>query len=576
MLINIQNLSYAIGERQLYKNLNMIVEDTDKIALVGVNGTGKSTLLKMIAHHDSPAITYKKDLKIAYLSQNPVFRDNETILNEAKHILKDVPEYSIKSSLTRFGLEDMDQVISTLSGGQKKRLALAIVLLEECDLLILDEPTNHLDTPMIEYLEKYLIKRSKGLLMVTHDRYFLERITNKIYELDRGEIFPYVANYSHFLELKAERENNALQAQRKRNLFLKKELEWVRAGVQARSTKSKDRLQRFEELSSIEQIQEKGTVELIDTTSRLGKKTIELVNVSKSYPDKVMFKPFSYLFKRFDRIGILGQNGCGKTTLLNMIAGVITDYDGEIIVGDTIRMAYFQQHFHYDDPTMRVIDYIRETSDNLETSEGTLSARNMCERFLFDDHAQYTQIGKLSGGEQRRLYLLKVLMGAPNVLLLDEPTNDLDIETLNVLEDYLDTFKGIVITVSHDRYFLDRIVDGLFVFKDQEIHYVNGAYSASIDITNTKKETESQKEDYRKQAKENRKRRLTFSEKKELEGMDDLLMNLETRLSEIDEEMGNTQDFEKLDELSKERDEVEKTLEEKNERYLELLEIEES
>lgn len=576
MLINIQNLSYAIGERQLYKNLNMIVEDTDKIALVGVNGTGKSTLLKMIAHHDSPAITYKKDLKIAYLSQNPVFRDNETILNEAKHILKDVPEYSIKSSLTRFGLEDMDQVISTLSGGQKKRLALAIVLLEECDLLILDEPTNHLDTPMIEYLEKYLIKRSKGLLMVTHDRYFLERITNKIYELDRGEIFPYVANYSHFLELKAERENNALQAQRKRNLFLKKELEWVRAGVQARSTKSKDRLQRFEELSSIEQIQEKGTVELIDTTSRLGKKTIELVNVSKSYPDKVMFKPFSYLFKRFDRIGILGQNGCGKTTLLNMIAGIITDYDGEIIIGDTIRMAYFQQHFHYDDPTMRVIDYIRETSDNLETSEGTLSARNMCERFLFDDHAQYTQIGKLSGGEQRRLYLLKVLMGAPNVLLLDEPTNDLDIETLNVLEDYLDTFKGIVITVSHDRYFLDRIVDGLFVFKDQEIHYVNGVYSASIDITNTKKETESQREDYRKQAKENRKRRLTFSEKKELEGMDDLLMNLETRLSEIDEEMGSTQDFEKLDELSKERDEVEKTLEEKNERYLELLEIEES
>lgn len=576
MLINIQNLSYAIGERQLYKNLNMIVEDTDKIALVGVNGTGKSTLLKMIAHHDSPAITYKKDLKIAYLPQNPVFRDNETILNEAKHILKDVPEYSIKSSLTRFGLEDMDQVISTLSGGQKKRLALAIVLLEECDLLILDEPTNHLDTPMIEYLEKYLIKRSKGLLMVTHDRYFLERITNKIYELDRGEIFPYVANYSHFLELKAERENNALQAQRKRNLFLKKELEWVRAGVQARSTKSKDRLQRFEELSSIEQIQEKGTVELIDTTSRLGKKTIELVNVSKSYPDKVMFKPFSYLFKRFDRIGILGQNGCGKTTLLNMIAGIITDYDGEIIIGDTIRMAYFQQHFHYDDPTMRVIDYIRETSDNLETSEGTLSARNMCERFLFDDHAQYTQIGKLSGGEQRRLYLLKVLMGAPNVLLLDEPTNDLDIETLNVLEDYLDTFKGIVITVSHDRYFLDRIVDGLFVFKDQEIHYVNVGYSASIDITNTKKETESQKEDYRKQAKENRKRRLTFSEKKELEGMDDLLMNLETRLSEIDEEMGSTQDFEKLDELSKERDEVEKTLEEKNERYLELLEIEES
>lgn len=576
MLINIQNLSYAIGERQLYKNLNMIVEDTDKIALVGVNGTGKSTLLKMIAHHDSPAITYKKDLKIAYLSQNPVFRDNETILNEAKHILKEVPEYSIKSSLTRFGLEDMDQVISTLSGGQKKRLALAIVLLEECDLLILDEPTNHLDTPMIEYLEKYLIKRSKGLLMVTHDRYFLERITNKIYELDRGEIFPYVANYSHFLELKAERENNALQAQRKRNLFLKKELEWVRAGVQARSTKSKDRLQRFEELSSIEQIQEKGTVELIDTTSRLGKKTIELVNVSKSYPDKVMFKPFSYLFKRFDRIGILGQNGCGKTTLLNMIAGIITDYDGEIIIGDTIRMAYFQQHFHYDDPTMRVIDYIRETSDNLETSEGTLSARNMCERFLFDDHAQYTQIGKLSGGEQRRLYLLKVLMGAPNVLLLDEPTNDLDIETLNVLEDYLDTFKGIVITVSHDRYFLDRIVDGLFVFKDQEIHYVNAGYSASIDITNTKKETESQKEDYRKQAKENRKRRLTFSEKKELEGMDDLLMNLETRLSEIDEEMGSTQDFEKLDELSKERDEVEKTLEEKNERYLELLEIEES
>ncbi len=575
MLFTITDLHYAIGDKVILDGINMTMEDKDKIALVGLNGAGKSTLLKLIAKGDNPAISYRKDLQISYLPQYSDFDEALTVYAQATKMAPKAQDYEIKATLTRFGLDDPDQKISVLSGGQKKRLALSIALLKECDLLILDEPTNHLDTPMIEYLEKYLIKRNKGLLMVTHDRYFLERITNKIDEIDRGSLYEYVANYSQFLEMKAEREAQALAAQHKRKQFLKKELEWVRAGVQARSTKSKDRLQRFEKLSAISDIKENENLTMIDVASRIGKKTMILDQVSAYYGDNVLFAPFSYTFKRFDRIGILGKNGCGKSTLMNIIAKENPNYTGTITYGDTIKIGYFKQGVEAMDMSMRVIDYIKETSDALITSEGVLTATHMCERFLFDKGMQYTAIGRLSGGERRRLYLLKVLMEGPNVLLLDEPTNDLDIETLTILEDYLDSFAGIVVTVSHDRYFLDKIVDGLFVFKDKQITYVNGGYSAAIDISDTQKEKASNYEAYKKQKQANKTRKLTWNEKKELEGMDDLLLSLEARIKAIDEEMGSLDDFKKMDELAQKRAALEQELDEKNERYLELMEIEE-
>ncbi len=573
MLLQITDLHYSLGDKTILDGINMTMEDKDKIALVGLNGAGKSTLLKIIANRSSDAITYKKDLTISYLPQYSDFDDDLTVYDQAKALLKDAKDYEIKSTLTRFGLGDMDLKVGILSGGQKKRLALSVALLKECDLLILDEPTNHLDTPMIEYLEKYLIKRNKGLLMVTHDRYFLERITNKIDEIDRGHLYEYVATYSQYLEQKAERESVDLARQHKRKQFLKKELEWVRAGVQARSTKSKDRLQRFEKLSAIDDIKETGNVEMISTAARIGKKTIILDHVSALYDGQPLFAPFSYTFKRFDRIGILGMNGCGKTTLMNCIAQESNSYTGTITYGDTIKIGYFKQGVEEMDGNQRVIDYVKDTSDFLTTDEGTFTATQMCERFLFDKGMQYTTINRLSGGERRRLYLLKVLMDGPNVLLLDEPTNDLDIETITILEDYLDHFPGIVITVSHDRYFLDKIVDGLFVFKDQTITYHNGGYSANINIADAKKEKTSNADAYKKQKQANRKRRLTYQESKELEGMDDLLVDLENQIKEIDEKMGTLTDFTEMDELAKKREELETTLDEKNERYLELLEI---
>lgn len=576
MLFQISNLSYHIGDRTVLDDISMIMDNKDKIALVGLNGAGKSTLLKIIADKNNPAISYRKDLTISYLPQNSEFDPHLTIDEQAHALLPQAKDYEINTTLTKFGLADRQLKMGILSGGQKKRFALSIALLKECDLLILDEPTNHLDTPMIEYLEKYLIKRSKGLLMVTHDRYFLERITSKIDEISHGHLYEYNASYDQYLEQKALREENEANAQHKRHQFLKKELEWVRAGVQARSTKSKDRLQRFEKLSAVEDISEKSSLEMISVAARLGKKTIILDQISKSYPDHLLFAPFSYTFKRYDRIGILGVNGSGKTTLMNMIAGIDQDYSGTITYGETVKIGYFKQGIEDMDPHLRVIDYIRKTSDALYTSEGVLSATNMCERFLFDKEMQYTYIERLSGGEKRRLYLLKVLMEGPNVLLLDEPTNDLDIETLTILEDYLDNFLGIVITVSHDRYFLDKVVDGLFILKDQQLTYINGGYSANIELTSPKEKKTSHKEDYRKQQKATRGRRLTWAESKELEGMDDLLLNLESQIKEIDDQMGQTSDFNTIDELSKEREELEKELDAKNERYLELLEIQEN
>lgn len=576
MLITASHITKYNLFKCIVDDVSFTINETDKVALIGINGTGKSTLLKMIAGTDDYQgdILRKKDIRISYLPQNPHFQDHLTLLQQVyEYVDQSVPDYEVQAILNRFGIKNYTQKIQELSGGQQKRVALAITLLKPCDLLLLDEPTNHLDNEMIEYLEKYLIKFNKALLMVTHDRYFLERITNKIFELDRSKIYGYDANYSHFLELKAQREEVELASERKRKLFLKKELEWVRAGVQARSTKSKDRLQRFEELNNQKDREKIQNVEMLSVSSRLGKKTIELENVSMSYENK-LFEPFSYHFKRNDRVGILGKNGCGKSTLLNIIAGDIQPTQGQVILGETIKIGYFKQGHGDMNPALNVIDYIQETARVLNTMDGQLTAKQMCEKFLFESDMQYTPIERLSGGEKRRLYLLKVLMEAPNVLLLDEPTNDLDIMTLQILEDYLDDFQGIVITVSHDRYFLDRICDGLFVFKDQMITYCNGGYSEMISIADTQIKTNR---DTNQKYKEQKKKRikLSYHEKQELETLENLIPKLEKQLKDIDEQMNGVTDFQEIQNLTQQRDQLENDIEMQSERWMELLEKQE-
>lgn len=584
MLITVNNLSKSNGIKKIVDNVSFTIEENDKIALVGVNGTGKSTVLKILAGKENyeGTLLQKKDISISYLPQNPDFNPNNTVLEQVHHDLKDhkVNEYEIKAILNRFNITNHQAKISELSGGQQKRIALAITLLHPGDLLILDEPTNHLDNEMIEYLEKFLIKFNKAIFMVTHDRYFLERVTNKIMEIDRTKIYEYEANYTKFLELKAIREENDLALQHKRKQFLKKELEWVRAGVQARTTKSKDRLQRFYQLSNIADIETVNQVEMINIASRLGRKTIELVDLQMRYENNILFDHFSYLFNPNTRIGILGNNGCGKSTLLKIIAKELPPTHGEVIHGQTVKIGFFKQMSDDLDESLTVIDYIKKTSNYLQTSEGSFSAKQMCERFLFDTTLQHTQISRLSGGEKRRLYLLNILMQAPNVLLLDEPTNDLDITTLTILEDYLDSFNGLVITVSHDRYFLDRVCDGLFVFKNQQITYHNGGYSSYIDLKeeNKVKEKSDGAKRYQEQKQKQRETRvrLTSKEQKELETMEDTILDLENQINELNQQMSLYQnDYDKLVEISNLASKLNSELEAKNERWLELLEKQE-
>lgn len=583
MLISVNNLSKTNGIKNIVDDVSFAIGETDKVALIGINGTGKSTLLKIIAGTENylGEIIMKKDMTISYLPQNPDFNPDNTIIEQISELvdLEKVNDYEIKAILNKLGIVNEEQLIKELSGGQQKRVALAITLLRPCDLLILDEPTNHLDNDMIEYLEKYLIKFNKAIFMVTHDRYFLERVTNKIMEIDRSKIYEYEANYSQFLTLKAKREKDALANERKRKLFLKKELEWVRAGVQARTTKSKERLQRFEQLNKIDDLQTINQVEMVNTASRLGKKTIEIKKVGMSYDHLILFNDFSYLFKRTDRIGILGINGCGKSTLLKIIAKELRPTSGEVIYGETVKIGYFKQMSDDLDEKMRVIDYIKQTSNDLKTLEGNFSAKQMCERFLFDSSLQHTYISRLSGGEKRRLYLLNILMQAPNVLLFDEPTNDLDIMTLAILEDYLDSFNGIVITVSHDRYFLDRICDGIFLFKDKQITYHNGGYTNYLDIDEKitrVKGSGAQKYKEQKMLQKQTQVRLTSKEKQELETMEDTILQLEQQLEILNEQMNIYQsDFSKLSDLTMQHNNLTELLEVKNERWLELLEKQE-
>lgn len=597
-VINVEHISKLYGDKMILEDLSCSVDEGDKIGIIGINGTGKSTLLRIIAGEeeaDEGKIIFSNGMTIGWMGQNPEFDEESSILKyvcEGKKIEDDYGyESDAKAMLTVLELENFDEKIKNLSGGQKKRAALCKVLLQKPDILILDEPTNHLDNKMSDWLENYLKSFRGVLLMVTHDRYFLDKVTNHIWEVEGGKVYYYDENYSGYLERKAEREERELASERKRQSILRSEVKWVMRGARARSTKQKARLERFEQLKAMDSPKTAKHVEMGSVGTRLGKKTIELYDISKAYGDKVLFKHFSYIFKRFERIGFVGHNGCGKSTLMKILADLEQADSGAIEWGETIKIGYFAQECEVMDERERVIDYIKDAAEYVRTSEGLVSASKMLERFLFSSDMQYTPIAKISGGERRRLYLLKVLMQSPNVLILDEPTNDLDIATLRVLEDFLDEFAGIVITVSHDRYFLDRTVDRIAAFENGNIVVYEGDYTEyqeksgrieadSIDNVDSgsglhiKKSNEKKKEG-REQwlASKNKEKKLKFSykEQKEFETIDEDIEKLEEKIAELEEQISKcATDFIKLNELMQEKEKTEAELSDKMERWVYL------
>lgn len=597
-VINVEHISKLYGDKMILEDLSCSVDEGDKIGIIGINGTGKSTLLRIIAGEeeaDEGKIIFSNGMTIGWMGQNPEFDEESSILKyvcEGKKIEDDYGyESDAKAMLTVLELENFDEKIKNLSGGQKKRAALCKVLLQKPDILILDEPTNHLDNKMSDWLENYLKSFRGVLLMVTHDRYFLDKVTNHIWEVEGGKVYYYDENYSGYLERKAEREERELASERKRQSILRSEVKWVMRGARARSTKQKARLERFEQLKAMDSPKTAKQVEMGSVGTRLGKKTIELYDISKAYGDKVLFKHFSYIFKRFERIGFVGHNGCGKSTLMKILADLEQADSGAIEWGETIKIGYFAQECEVMDERERVIDYIKDAAEYVRTFEGLVSASKMLERFLFSSDMQYTPIAKISGGERRRLYLLKVLMQSPNVLILDEPTNDLDIATLRVLEDFLDEFAGIVITVSHDRYFLDRTVDRIAAFENGNIVVYEGDYTEyqeksgrieadSIDSVDSgsglhiKKSNEKKKEG-REQwlASKNKEKKLKFSykEQKEFETIDEDIEKLEEKIAELEEQISKcATDFIKLNELMQEKEKTEAELSDKMERWVYL------
>lgn len=599
-LLTIEHLTKSYTERLLFDDTAFSVNEGEKIGVIGINGTGKSTLLRILAGLEEPdegSVVKGRNLYIRYLPQNPVFEPGYTVLesvireNQGHEQVWDL-EGQAKTMLMTLGISDWNEKIETLSGGQRKRAALASVLLSTADLLVLDEPTNHLDSGMADWLEEYLKKFRGALVMITHDRYFLDSVTNRIVELDKGKLYSYQTNYQGFLELKAERMAMEEASERKRQSILRVELEWMKRGARARSTKQKGRIQRFEELSARKGPEYDGEVELGSVSSRLGRTTIELKHICKAYGDKVLIQDFSYIFLKNDRVGFIGQNGSGKSTLMKMIAGWVQPDSGEIEIGQTVKLGYFSQENEAMDDSLRVIDYIKEAAEYVKTPEGSISASQMLERFLFPPSVQYTVIGKLSGGEKRRLYLLRILMEAPNVLILDEPTNDLDIRTLTILEDYLDSFQGIVITVSHDRYFLDRAVRRIFAFEGngrlrqyeggftdyqaarQEEEAAGERLNSPSAGTAVEKETEGGPEkNTRKSWKDGQVKKLkfTYKEQKEWETIEDDIAALEEKAEALGPEINKAaRDYEKLAALMKEKEETEALLEEKMERWMYL------
>ena len=629
-LITFENICKSYSEKKLIENLSFGINDGEKIGLIGVNGTGKSTLLKIVAgaeEIDSGKITKANRVRIEYLPQSPDYDENATVLEQVfkaeskelnllgkyQDLLKKLEkEYSDKTNeelikvqeqidtmnlwdlendakavLTKLGIDNFDQKVSELSGGQKKRISLASALITPCELLVLDEPTNHLDSDTIDWLEEYLNSRKGSLLMITHDRYFLDRVTNRILELDKGRLFSYEGNYTLFLEKKMERLQLESSMEDKRQNLIRNELKWVKRGARARTTKQKARLQRFDELLNREVIKEDEKIDISVASSRLGKKIIEIKNISKSFDGKKVIDDLEYTLARTDRIGIVGKNGLGKSTLINILNGKLQPDSGTVEIGETVKIGCFSQDDSHMDPSMKAIDYIKEESDYITTADGTkITASMMCERFLFNGTLQHTMIEKLSGGERRRLHLLRVLMGAPNVLLLDEPTNDLDIETLSRLEDYLDEFDGVVITVSHDRYFLDRICNKIFAYEGNgRIFIFTGNYSdyaifreiQGIEFEDDKPEKVVEPKKEKEKPKSDKKTKFSYKEQKEFDSIDSDIEQLEKKIAALEESTAvYATDFTKLQEIMNEKAELEKELEYKYERWEYLNELAES
>lgn len=581
-VLNIEHVSKIFGEKRIFDDVSYGIHEGDKIGIIGINGTGKTTLLKIIAGLEDPdegQVVKQKGLRITYLPQNPEFPEGATVLSyvvDGKLEQEWNTESEAKTVLNKLDIRDHDAKIDTLSGGQKKRVALARTLINPADVLILDEPTNHIDNDMALWLEDYLNKFKGVIIMVTHDRYFLDRVTNKIMEISHGKLYGYEANYSKFLELKAQREEMEMASERKRQSILRMEIEWAKRGCRARTTKQKARLERLEALKNGAAPVKDATVELESIGTRMGKKTIELHNVSKSYGDKTIIKDFSYIVLKNQRLGFIGPNGCGKSTLMKMITNVIEPDKGEVVHGDTIQIGYFAQEAEEMNGSQRAIDYIKDIADYVPTKDGRITASQMLERFLFDGNLQYTPINKLSGGEKRRLYLCKVLMESPNVLILDEPTNDLDIPTLTILEDYLDSFNGIIITVSHDRYFLDNLVDRIFAFEgDGVLKQYEGGYTDYLEA-NTMKGNDTPSCDKKpagKDWKKDQPTKLKFSykEQNEYEAIDEDIAELESKIEGLEQEMlKNATNSAKLSEIMAQKEKAEAALEEKMERWVYL------
>lgn len=654
-ILSIENITKSFGERLLFDNTSFYLQEGEKVGVIGINGTGKSTLLKMMAGLEEPdegTVTMANHVVCSFLPQHPVFQEKDTVIeavlkryaesnlqagkaepnvpNKAP-VLRDTQEKEAayremqsretraKTMLTRLGVTDFNALCGTLSGGQRKRLALVAALLAPSDILILDEPTNHLDNEMADWLEEQLRKRTGAVVMVTHDRYFLDSVSSRIIEIDKGKIYSYQASYSGYLELKAGREEAALASERKRQSILRKELEWVKRGARARTTKQKARLERYEELKNAAGPAVDGKVEIGSVSTRLGRTTVEIEHICKRYDDRILINDFSYIFLKNDRIGFIGPNGCGKTTLMKMLTGTVAPDEGNIIIGQTVKIGYYAQEIGEEEmpPDKRVIDYIRDVAEYVQTRDGSVSASQMLERFLFEGKEQYGLLGKLSGGEKRRLNLLRVLMGSPNVLILDEPTNDLDITTLTVLEDYLDSFAGIVITVSHDRYFLDRIVKRIFAFEqggklkqyeggytdyrmrilqeaweksdnfNSEIKNIgssksSGSSKGSGSIRNASGQSGTTLQNGSESARNKKnswkqpstKLKFSYQEQKDYEVIEGQISDLEEKIDNLEKQITlAATDFVKLNELTKEKELAEQELEEKMNRWMYLEEL---
>lgn len=610
-LINIENLTKVYTERKLFDGASFSMQDGEKIGIIGINGTGKTTLLRMIMGEEEPdegTVTTASHLVLRYLPQHPEFAPDKSSLEcVLEGNVTDENRWSIESDakamMTRLGMKDFMQPAGQLSGGQRKRLALISVLVSPADILLLDEPTNHLDNDMADWLEDYLKKWRGALIMVTHDRYFLDSVTNRIIEIDKGMIYAYQTNYSGYLELKTQRQEMELAAERKRQSILRVELEWIRRGARARSTKQKAHIQRYEELRDRQAPAQDSQVVLSSISTRLGKTTVELEHICKTYGERKLIDDFSYIFLKGDRVGFIGPNGCGKSTLMKIIAGIIPQDSGQVIIGQTVKMGYYAQEttsektkdvnetdFSYMNPEQRVIDYVKDTAEYIHTADGVMSASAMLERFLFSPEKQYSPIGKLSGGEKKRLNLLRVLASSPNFILLDEPTNNLDIATLTILEDYLDSYEGIVVTVSHDRYFLDRTMKRIFAFEeDGKLRQYEGGYTEyslrkfsekeGMETDPVKKNGITSKEDSQMTQKGQRTRgpqklKFTYQEQKDYETIESDIAALEEKIGMLEAEMvAASTDFVKLNQLMTDKESAENMLEEKMNRWMYLEEL---